>query len=312
MENRAYAMVAGVFVLLFAGAALLVLYWFGGPEENLREVTVISRQSVNGINPQSAVHYRGVRVGKVSEIRFDPTRQGVILLRLTLDKVAPLTDKTVAQLSFQGVTGRSYVQLDEAPGPSRPLPAEGAEIPLLPSLITEGIDAGIETLRAVRDITGRVNALLDEANLNRVARTLDNVEQFSTQAAAAGEKLPEVLARLNRLASDENLARLAASLRNTAETTAQAGEAVREVRALVGTLDKVAVRLDSVLARVDGEALASAPNKVGEMADQVKQAAASVDRVARALEERPEGLIFGKDRQQSGPGEKGFKTGGGR
>lgn len=309
MENRAHALVAGLFVILFAFAALLMLWWFGGQHETLREVTVVSRQAINGLNPQAVVRYRGVRVGKVKEINFDRNRPGEILLQLAVDEEAPLTDKTVARMAFQGVTGIAFIQLDDAPGPVRPREVDAPPIPLLPSLVSESIDAGLDTMRQVREVTVRVNALLDEDNRQRISRSLDNIEQLSVHAAKAGEQLPEVLGRLNRLASDDNLSRLSATLRHSAETTAQAGATVQEVRQLAGSLRKVAEGLESVLARVDGEAVATAPGRVGEMADQVKQAAASVDRVARSLDERPEGLIFGKGKRAPGPGESGFSTG---
>jgi len=310
MESRTHALIAGIFVVIFAGFALYALWWFGGQREDLREVILVARQPVNGLNPQSTVRYRGVRVGKVTDIRFSPGQKGEILVRLAVDDETPLTDRTVARLAFQGVTGLAFVQLDEAPGESKLLDSGSVRIPLLPSQMSEGIDSGLETLRQVKEVTIRINALLDDENRARLTRTLSNVDQLSGHALKAGEQFPEVLERLKRLASDENLARLSATLRNTADTTAQAGDAVKDGRQLAANLNAVAARLESVLAKVDTEALANAPGKVGEMADQVKQAAASVDRVARSLEERPDGLLFGKDKREPGPGEAGFSAGG--
>ena len=310
MENRAHAIVAGLFVVFFAFGALFVLWWFGGQRENLREVTVVSSLPVNGLSPQAVVRYRGVRVGKVKDIAFDRSRSGEIVIRLSIGDDAPLTDRTFARLVFQGVTGMAYLELDDAPGASRPLDAGEHRISLRPSPVTEGIDAGLDVLRQARDVTIKINDLLDEENRRRIRHSLDNLEHLTGQAAKAGAQLPEVLARLNRLVSDDNLARLSATLNNTAEASAQAGEAMREVRQLANNLRTVAERMDAVLVRLDGEALATAPGKLGEMADQVKQAAASVNRVARSLEERPQGLIFGHQPRVPGPGESGFSTGG--
>ena len=309
MESRAHALIAGLFVLLFAGAALFSLWWFGGQREDLREVTLVSHQAVNGLNPQATVRYRGVRVGKVKDIKFDPQQQNDILIRLAIDDDTPLTDKTVARLAYQGVTGTSFVQLDDGGGVGKALEGDSPRILLQPSLVSEGIDSGMETLRQVKELTRRINSVLDDDNRQRIGRSLQNIEQLTGHAAKAGERLPEVLNRLNRLASDENLARFAATLRHTSETSAQAGEALRDARQLAISLRTVADRMESVLAKVDGDALASAPAKVGEMAEQVKQTAASVDRFTRLLEDRPDGLIFGKDKREPGPGEPGFAAG---
>lgn len=309
MESRAHALVAGLFVVLLTGATMFALWWFSGQRDDLREITVVSQQAVTGLNAQAAVRYRGVKVGKVRDIRFDPAKKGEILIRLSVDEVAPLTDHTVAKLAFQGVTGMAYIQLDDTPGPSKPLEGLSPRIPLLPSLVSEGIDTGMETLRQVKEVTLRVNALLDEANRGKISRSLDNLELVTGQAAKAGERLPDMLARINRLASDENIARLSTTLRNTADASAQAGDVLRDMRQLAGSLRTVAERVESVLAKVDTETVAGAPTKLVEMSEQVKAAAATVDRVARGLEERPEGLIFGKDKREPGPGENGFAAG---
>lgn len=316
MENRAHALVAGLFVLLFAGLAFFVLWWFGGQREDLRQVVVVSRLPVNGLNPQATVRYRGVRVGKVKSIQFGdspgPGTPSDILIRLAIDDDIPLTSKTFARLAFQGVTGQASLALDELPGAAQPLAGPVPRIALQASLVSEGIDSGLDTLRQVKEVTARINALLDDENRARITRTLANVDRLSGQAADAGERLPEVLTRLRRLASDENLSSLSASLRNAADTTGEARDALRDVRQLAVGLRGVAERLENVIARVDNEALVSAPGKVGEMADQVKQAAASVDRVARSLEERPDGLIFGREKRPPGPGEDGYQAGEGR
>lgn len=312
MESRAHALFAGFFVVLFTVAALFTLWWFGGQREDLREIVVVSRQAVNGLNPQAAVRYRGVRVGKVKSITFDRDQPAEILVRLSVDDDTPLTNKTAARLAFQGVTGLAYIQLDEVSGPSQPLEGLSPRIPLLPSLMSEGIDTGLDTLRQVKEVTGRVNSLIDEENRRRMSQTLENLERLTGHAASAGEKLPDLLARIGRLASDDNLTRFSATLRHSAESTAQAGETLREVRQLAVSLRSVAERLDAVLSKVDAESLANGPGKVLEVADQVKQAAASIDRVARSLEDRPDALVFGKDKREPGPGERGFSAGGGR
>lgn len=310
MENRAHALIAGLFLVLACGGALFALWWFGGQREDLQEVVVVSKYPVNGLNAQATVRYRGVRVGKVKSISFSeaskPGQPADILIRMAIDDDTPLTDKTFARLAFQGVTGQASLQLDEAPGTALPLSGSPPRIPLQASLVSEGIDAGMETLRQVKELTTRLNGLFNDDNRARIGNTLANIDRLANQAANLGERLPEVLARLNRLASDDNLAAIGQSLRNTAQTTAQAQEAIRDARHLAQGLRGVADRLEGVLAKLDSEALATAPGKVGEMADQVKQAAASVDRVARALEERPDGLIFGREKRAPGPGEEGF------
>src|SRR3569832_2141491 len=138
MENKAHALAAGIFVVLVT-ALLLVLGAWLTRDTGVREPYEIStRESISGLQPQAAVRFRGVDVGKVNAIGFDPTSQGNVLIRLEVDHDAPVTKSTFASLGYQGVTGLAFVQLDdEAPQPTARLePQDGhpPRIPLRPGL----------------------------------------------------------------------------------------------------------------------------------------------------------------------------------
>ena len=72
MENRAHALAAGLFVIFLSVAMAAAAMWLSG-ETVIRDSYLLeSKGSVSGLNPQAAVRYRGVDVGKVEDIRFDP------------------------------------------------------------------------------------------------------------------------------------------------------------------------------------------------------------------------------------------------
>ena len=113
MENKAYALAAGLFTLLLGAAVIVVAMWLSG-ETHEREYYVLeSRHAVSGLNVQALVRLRGVEVGKVESIAFDPEDARVILLRISVRAGTPITRGTVAQLGSQGVTGLAYVMLDD-------------------------------------------------------------------------------------------------------------------------------------------------------------------------------------------------------
>ncbi|RWA50112.1 hypothetical protein AU476_28845 [Cupriavidus sp. UYMSc13B] len=86
MESKTYALFTGIFflVLVAIGAALAV--WMardrGGYGQNL---TLVSSESVTGLNREAPVLYRGIPVGKVADLRINPENQKevVIIARLT-------------------------------------------------------------------------------------------------------------------------------------------------------------------------------------------------------------------------------------
>ena len=138
MENKAHALAAGIFVVVLSLLLLGLASWLTR-DTGKRDIYEIStRETVTGLQPQAPVRYRGVDVGKVDTIGFDSKTPGNVLLRLEVDSAAPITGDTFATLGFQGVTGLSFVQLDDTGKQStRLVPNDEAppRIPLRPGLL---------------------------------------------------------------------------------------------------------------------------------------------------------------------------------
>src|SRR6478735_3889250 len=118
MENKAHALAAGIFVVVVSAMLVALASWLtrDSGERDIYEIS--TRETVTGLQAQAAVRYRGVDVGKVSTIGFDPKQTGNVLMRLEIDHEAPVTKDTFATLSFQGVTGLAFVQLDDLGQPA--------------------------------------------------------------------------------------------------------------------------------------------------------------------------------------------------
>ena len=122
MENRAYALAAGAFVLLLGAALVAGVLWLNRDERvGGAPYEVTTTRAVSGLKVEAPVRYRGVDVGKVESIRFDPSEPGRVVIGITVDPATPLTRSTYAQLGFQGVTGLSFVQLDDDGAERQPL-----------------------------------------------------------------------------------------------------------------------------------------------------------------------------------------------
>ena len=58
MENKAHALVAGLFTLLLAVAAILIALWFNHDKVGRVPYEMVTKHSIPGLNPQAAVRYQ--------------------------------------------------------------------------------------------------------------------------------------------------------------------------------------------------------------------------------------------------------------
>ncbi len=322
MENKAHALAAGAFVLLVSALLVALAVWLTR-DVALRTVFEIStREPVTGLQAQAAVRFRGIPVGKVLSIGFDPKIAGNVLLRVSVDDATPITTSTFATLGFQGVTGLSFVQLDDTGASSVPLGStEGDEprIPLRPGLFSKLTDQGASAMTQLEETTRRLNALLapeqQKALLDAVhnmGQAAGNVSQLTLhldqllQGQGQGINLPqEVSATLKSLQATS-----AEASRTAQEGSKAAGElalVAQRLRQSGGGLDKLDQGSDAMLLTAKTLNASTLP-RVSKSADDVARAARRMERSAANLNENPQYLLYGTGAIPPGPGEPGFTT----
>ena len=84
MENKAYALAAGLFTLLLGVGVIAAALWFSGNVVETQDYLLVSRYPVSGLNPQAPVRFRGVTVGKVVSIDFDPLDARAIQVQISV------------------------------------------------------------------------------------------------------------------------------------------------------------------------------------------------------------------------------------
>ena len=72
MGRDKHALITGLFLIVFVAAVTAIIYWIGHFERERNIYVISTRESVSGLNPESTVFYRGIAVGKVIKIMFDP------------------------------------------------------------------------------------------------------------------------------------------------------------------------------------------------------------------------------------------------
>jgi phospholipid/cholesterol/gamma-HCH transport system substrate-binding protein len=314
MENRSHALMTGFFTIALLVAAVLAGLWFNRDRTEKVPYEIATIQSIPGLNPQAAVRYRGLEVGKVDDISFDPRVTGQILIRLSVDAGSPITKTTFASLGYQGVTGIAFVQLDDDRTGSPLLPSDPdhvARIPLRPGLLDQLEKRGLAILEKTEKLTASIDKLMSPENQKTIVGAFDNIGKAAAAYGALPEKLEPTLARLpaltakldKSLGSFNDLTTSAASMTRNFDRLATGLQAPDgPIARLNTTVDRVGSSLEGVTSNLELQTL---PH-LTDMADEAKTSLRAVKRTANTLSDRPQGLLFGGPGSQPGPGEPGF------
>lgn len=300
MENRAYALAAGLFTLLLGIGVVAAALWFSGETIETNNYVLVSRHAVTGLNPQAPVRYRGMAVGKVVSIDFDPREPRSILIGITAKTGTPLTRGTYAQLGSQGVTGLSYVMLDDDGSQPEPLAAEGskpARMEVRPSFIDSISVSGQEMMDNFSQASKRVNTLLSEENQQQLAGALRNLEQASGRFASLAAALEPTAKALPALAND-------------------AGVTLKRADTLLANLDRrvdsferaanSAERLGNRGAAVSEAMLNESLPRLNALLEDLQRSSRGLERLLHEINDQPQSIMFGRNPPPPGPGEPGF------
>lgn len=325
MENKAHALAAGIFVLLLTAVLIIMAVWLTREVGVQNEYALSTRDSVTGLQTQAAVRFRGVAVGKVTEIGFDPQIKGNVLLRISIAEEAPITRSTFATLGFQGVTGLAFVQLDDSGESREPLKSSGeqlARIPVRPGLMSKLTDQGVSLVLQLEETSRRMNQLLDPAHQKAMLNTVEQLGQAAAsvkQLASYADELARTQLGPNRVDIPQLAQEAGAALRSVQDIAASVSGSADEVKKLAGEFRRSAERLNQPGGTLDrlaegAESLAASGQtlntrtlpRVNRMADETARAARQLGRAASTFEEQPQSLILGKGAPPPGPGEPGF------
>ena len=311
MENRAYALAAGLFVLVLGVALVAGVLWLNR-DERVGGVpyVVTTTRPVSGLKVEAPVRFRGVDVGKVETIRFDPTEPGRVVIGITVEPGTPVTRSTFAQLGFQGVTGLSFIALDDDGAKREPLATTAelpARIPMRPSLF----DTGEGVVTAFGEVAERINKLLADDNQKVLVSTLARLDAASAKATRSSPRALEPGAA----AIPPLLADTRAAVNDARGAVKRAGEMVAAMTTLAAKLEERSPALGQVGDNAaDVGAAARALNdetlpRLNALADELRREARVLDRVLTGLADQPQSLVFGPPPRRPGPGEAGFDGG---
>jgi phospholipid/cholesterol/gamma-HCH transport system substrate-binding protein len=311
MENKAHALAAGAFVLVVSALLALLAVWLTRDNTQRDLYAMSTGETISGLQPQSAVRFRGVPVGKVESIGFDSKVKGNVLVSISVDRAAPVTKSTFATVASQGVTGLGYIQLDDDDTSTerlQPNDRDPPRIPLKPGGIDKLLKQGDVIFDQVEQASIRLNKLLSDENQQAVSAALNSALKQLSEAAGSmnrvAQGLEPTVATLPALSRDAR-----STIQSLKAASDDVGATAKRLNAKGGALDKLSDGGTALANGVETFSAATLP-KLGEVADETARTMRQLRRTVNAVDDNPQALIFGNGPPLPGPGEPGFSANG--
>lgn len=290
MARQGTNLIIGLFVILGVLLGVVAVIWVGATSFFQKGDSYISYfdESVQGLQMDSAVKFRGVEVGRVEAIRVAPDNRliGVVMKINMRDN---LQKNGVAQLKAAGITGIMFVELDlKQPGepdlsPKIDFPSEYPIIPTRPSEI-QRLVAGIN------EIVKKFGEIDAKGISTQLIATTKAMEEF-----IKGKQMSSIMARVDAVAG--NLERLSAradqALADASldKTLAEAREALKGARIMLATVNDQVLAMQLPATLNETRDLARSLQSTG---NNLRQSSETLEMLLQRLYDRPSDLLFGK------------------
>lgn len=299
MSGKTSKFLIGLFVMggVTIGAGIIV--WIGASKYFQKGSTYVTffDESVQGLQMDSSVKYRGVDVGRVERIRVAPDYKLVEVV-MKVDLEGDLQENTVAQLKTAGITGIVFIELDRkkpgAPDASPPIDF-AAEYPIIPSRPSElrqllsGVDEVLQNVKEI-DFKGLSDQFksVGKATENLLAGKKMNTIMSNLEATSAS--LERTVAKVDETVTEGKLDDILTEARDSLTETKNLISGVRkEVESL--KLADTAEKANQLVEGIDRRSRAIT-TELRDTSENLQQASETLQTLLDRLNATPSDLIF--------------------
>jgi len=280
----------GLFVVVSVLLAMAILIWLGYDRywRDSQMVVAYFTESVQGLDADSTVKFRGVPVGRVRAIRMAPDGR-LIEIVMSLDRNFKITEDLGIKMNLLGLTGLKYLEMDTFRPEQRKEPAELEFQPRYPVIATYPSD--------IREIGSALEKLFQKVN--------------SVDVEAVSGHMLRVTAKLDKILSDPKVDKLGT---DTADAMREFKEAAKKLnddlaraqpaRSLARTLEKASnfFQESTETARSADRLIRSQDHNLNRLSQKLDRSADNLTEFSRIIKEKPSSLM--PSISVFGPGEK--------
>jgi len=301
MSGRSSKFLIGLFVITGLLIGAVVIIWISASDLLMKGSTYVSYfdESVQGLQNDSAVKYRGVEIGKVDSIKVAPDFRLIeVVMKINLS--GDLEDQIYGQLKTAGITGIVFIELDHLrPGEIlEPLKIKfEPPYPVIPSRRSEisrflaDTDTIMQNIKAI-DFHGIANQLKNTTKAIETFLAGKRIDKIMSNLESMSVNLDQSVARFNKTIAE---GKIEGVFKETSDTLGDARKLINQARQQVQALNmaehttKTAEILETLDKRTKSVAL-----ELQETSENLRITSEYLQRLAESLNDNPSELIFSK------------------
>jgi phospholipid/cholesterol/gamma-HCH transport system substrate-binding protein len=301
MSARSSKFLIGLFIIIGALICAAIIIWIGAAGVFMKGslYTTYFDESVQGLQVDSAIKYRGVEIGKVQSIKVAPDYR-LIEVVMKIDLEGDLPHQTVAALTSAGITGIVFIELDRIkPGEllNSPKITFKSSYPVIPSR-RSGIgrflaDTGIimQNIKDI-DIKGISNQLKNTSKAIEDFVGGKRVNNIITHLESTSANLDQTMAGINKTFAEGKVDKAVnETMGILSDARKLIGQAKNEIDAL--KLQEKANRTDILLEDINKKAKVIT-NELQDTSEHLRVTSENLQRLSESLTKNPSELIFSK------------------
>lgn len=301
MSAKSSKFLIGLFVISGTLICAAIIIWVGAARIFMKGslYSVYFDESVQGLQVDSAIKYRGVEIGKVESIKVAPDYR-LIEVIMKIDLEEDLQKLTIATLKTTGITGIVFIELDQLRTgdlSSSPKITFKSSYPVIPSRRSEIsrflADTGV-IMQNIKDID--LKGISDQ--MKNTSKAIENfvegkrVNNIMTNLESTSANLDQAISKINKTVSEGKLDRVVNETMGVLLDAHQLiGQAKNEIDAL--KLQEKADRTDILLKDIDKKAQVIT-NELQDTSEHLRVTSENLQKLSDNLKRNPSELIFSK------------------
>ena len=291
----------GLFVIIGTLICAAIIIWIGasGMLTKGSLYATYFDESVQGLQADSAIKYRGVEIGKVQSIKVAPDYR-LIEVIMKIDLEGNLQERTVATLKTAGITGIVFIELDQLnPGDLSVSPKMNfqSSYPIIPSR-RSGIGRFLDDMGAIMQNIKNIDIKDISDQLKNTSRAVEDfvkgkrINNIMNHLESTSSNLDQTMARVNKVVAEGKVDQVANETMATLNDARKLiGQAKKEIDAL--KLQEKADRTDILLGDINKKAKVIT-NELQDTSEHLRVTSENLQKLSESLSRDPSDLIYTK------------------